>query len=360
MISIKNLSDHDLEAATLHQAKSEQSATLKLLEYLSELDARELYAKRGYSSLFVYVRDVLHYSESQASERINSMRLMRKVPEVKEALADKKLNLTNAAKIASFARQEKLSVKDTARVVAECAGKSTREVESLLLAQSSAPAGAKPETLKPVSVERSRLSVDLDQEMLQHIETIKKHSANPHLTIGDILKIALKNEAHRLEKRLTVKPPARETCVKNSTVPHKANESGSGEKKESANNGDSEPALTRDVSLLNAVAKPASPSKNHSSQKDLASDLPQCEPKKHRSRYIPKALKVAVRERAHHCCEYVDPESGKRCGAVKYLQLDHITPFAKGGTHTLDNLQILCARHNQLRVPQHLRPETRH
>jgi 5-methylcytosine-specific restriction endonuclease McrA len=31
-----------------------------------------------------------------------------------------------------------------------------------------------------------------------------------------------------------------------------------------------------------------------------------------------------------------------RCGATERLEMDHVVPVAKGGTHSLDNLQVLC------------------
>lgn len=37
------------------------------------------------------------------------------------------------------------------------------------------------------------------------------------------------------------------------------------------------------------------------------------------------------------------------CGAIESLVLDHILPIAKGGTSTLENVQLLCARCNTLK-----------
>lgn len=36
----------------------------------------------------------------------------------------------------------------------------------------------------------------------------------------------------------------------------------------------------------------------------------------------------------------------QRCGAEDRLQIDHVTPLAKGGNNDLDNLQLLCATCN--------------
>ena len=51
-----------------------------------------------------------------------------------------------------------------------------------------------------------------------------------------------------------------------------------------------------------------------------------------RSRYIPAAVRREVWRRDGGCCSYVDPHSGRRCGSRFLLELDHIVPFALGGS----------------------------
>ena len=60
--------------------------------------------------------------------------------------------------------------------------------------------------------------------------------------------------------------------------------------------------------------------------------------RKKRSRYIPKAIRRAVRKRDGNKC--------RQCGCRTQLQFDHRWPFSKGGKHTVDNLQLLCRRCN--------------
>lgn len=45
-----------------------------------------------------------------------------------------------------------------------------------------------------------------------------------------------------------------------------------------------------------------------------------------------------IREAQRDQCAY--------CGSTGDLHLDHITPVSRGGRHTIDNLQFLCAPHN--------------
>jgi hypothetical protein len=47
------------------------------------------------------------------------------------------------------------------------------------------------------------------------------------------------------------------------------------------------------------------------------------------------------------CCAHID-DNGNRCTETSYskLEVDHITPWSKGGRTTLDNAQLLCKHHN--------------
>ncbi|SRR5260370_36616831 len=51
-------------------------------------------------------------------------------------------------------------------------------------------------------------------------------------------------------------------------------------------------------------------------------------------RYISDDLRNAVLTRDNHRC--------RECGALSYLELDHIIPLSKGGATSYNNLQVLC------------------
>ena len=70
------------------------------------------------------------------------------------------------------------------------------------------------------------------------------------------------------------------------------------------------------------------------------------------NRYIPAAIKRLVWVRDNGCCSYVNPRTGRKCGARRFLHIDHILPFALGGGAEADNLRLLCAGHNQFRARQ--------
>lgn len=67
-----------------------------------------------------------------------------------------------------------------------------------------------------------------------------------------------------------------------------------------------------------------------------------------RSRYIPKNIRSSVYRRAQGKCEYTDLNTGKRCNSTKFLELDHLTAFARGGTHSVEGISLRCRAHNLL------------
>jgi len=66
-----------------------------------------------------------------------------------------------------------------------------------------------------------------------------------------------------------------------------------------------------------------------------------------RSRHIPAAVRDKIFIRDQGKCTYVG-RTGRRCGATRGLHIDHIVPYARGGTNTANNLRLLCAKHNRL------------
>ncbi len=76
------------------------------------------------------------------------------------------------------------------------------------------------------------------------------------------------------------------------------------------------------------------------------------------TRHIPRATRDHVFDRDGHRCTYVAPD-GTRCTATHDLQVDHVRPFALGGTHEPENLRVLCGAHNRRRAEEAFGPRRR-
>ena len=64
------------------------------------------------------------------------------------------------------------------------------------------------------------------------------------------------------------------------------------------------------------------------------------------SRYIPAAVRRAVSERDGNQCTFVDAQD-RRCKERQALQFHHHDPYARGGDHSPENIQLMCAPHNR-------------
>jgi hypothetical protein len=63
------------------------------------------------------------------------------------------------------------------------------------------------------------------------------------------------------------------------------------------------------------------------------------------SRYIPAAVRRAVRARDGTRCRFVDA-SGRRCEERHRLTYHHAYPFGVGGDHRPENIHLVCKPHN--------------
>lgn len=71
--------------------------------------------------------------------------------------------------------------------------------------------------------------------------------------------------------------------------------------------------------------------------------------KRSTTRHIPAQTRRAVWKRDEGRCQFTDPITQRRCYERHGLQLDHIHPYAAGGSHTPENLRLLCGAHNRHR-----------
>ena len=67
-----------------------------------------------------------------------------------------------------------------------------------------------------------------------------------------------------------------------------------------------------------------------------------------RTRHIPAATRDHVMHRDGMRCAFVAAD-GTRCAATHDLQVDHVVPWVRGGTHDAANLRVLCGQHNRRR-----------
>ena len=399
--TVSGLSDAQLLEETGTLARLDRQIQVFVIDHLCEVDARQLYLRRGYSSPFEYVTSGLGYSAAAAWRRINAMKLCRRIEGVRERLRDGSLTLDAAAQLqAAFERRDRerkrqaritgvatgtaaapqrpapsgpsqmpapklvLDVSAQKALVEQAAGKSTRQVMQMLAEVD--PALAVPaDRIRPLGEGRWELKVAIDAECQRGLEQLKGllSHVDPHMTLGQLVGRLVeegldrhdpsrprrgRNSARRAsdaERTSAPKQPASPTAV-TSSPDGPSPTTGS---MRPAPNSSSAPKSQREVDRQapSAATRTAGP-------ECIATSAPKSRAP---GRAIPAAVKREIWQRYEGRCGYVDPRTGRRCGSRHLLQVDHVFPYALGGGAEPSNLRLLCAAHHRHRHEE--RPRAR-
>ena len=352
--SLYILKDAELLMLTLHAAKTEKEATLALLDYLVEIDSRRLYAAvNACSSLFEYLVKELGFSHPAASERVNTVRLIRAVPPVKEHLETGRLTLTSAAQIQRFVNAEQkvdpkgraVSASEKEKVVEACLGKSKREVEKTLFEKHSEPARIlTQERVRAVTASRSEVKFTVSDDTLKKLKQLKDLTGDQALEkifdqALDVLLLTEKKKRGVIPKQPKLGERKLKSLIKSTSL--------------------IKSAVKRTIAPIIKSQTPVA-AENYAAQgpmadQTLARNKTEIKPETStefanpptlNSRFIPIDLKRRVFARSKGRCEFVDRRTKMRCECTFRLQIDHIIPLAIGGETTSSNLRHLCSAHN--------------
>lgn len=313
--SLKNISDESLSEKITTLVKTERKITYEILTCIREVEARRLYAKLGYSSMFEFLTKHLHYSEGSAQRRLQSARLLTELPEFSAQVQSGELKLSQLAKAQVLMKQEekstqqRISKENKKEILEQILNKNSFETEKILHQALNIPVITQ-ETItaqqdESVLLEHCLTSVQFAKlkqakDLFSHV----KHNPSMEELVELLCDFAISK-----------KTPSPTEKVRKSTKPQSEEKS---------------PALTQGFAVA-AV-------KSNRSRSDS-------KPKK--SRYISAKDKREVFRRAE-TCEYISPLTGKKCVSQYQPQTDHVIPVARGGGNELSNLRRLCRTHNLL------------
>jgi predicted restriction endonuclease len=295
-MDIKKLSDQALWDLTKNKVQAERNLTLEIIELLREVRARRLHLERGYKSFHQYCVKELKYDDGSAHRRIKALDLVTQVPEVISCIKSGTLSLTTASQVQNFfnheAKKDKpYSKEEKLELLTSLESKSKREIEKTLMTLAPETIN-KAEKIKYVSGTHLKMEFVIDEALMKKIEKLKNLTSHKNSSIRDLFE-SLVDEALK-KKDPEMKAKARSENAEKS--------------------------------------KTASPEKLQN------------------SRYIPAQIKRQVWLKANSQCTFTDPVSKARCEAKRFLQIEHIIPFALGGRSDLNNLTLLCSNHNKLRA----------
>jgi len=309
---MKSMTVTEMNIHLLGLVRNERKLTLEIISFISLFERCGGHLKMGCSSMHQYLTRILGYSDDQAYRRLKAARLLHQVPAVAEKLKKGSLNLTQISEAQkSFERAQKetgesVQIVKKIEILDSISNTNNFQTKALL----SEGLNLKPdegERAKPQSNKTVRLEITLTQEQYNKLNEIKSLLSHkiPSQSTADVLNVLFEQflKKHELTSKQT-----KETGVE-------------------------------DIQLKN-------------SQKIEAKPLPQEVEKvtqtvqtDKRSRYISVPIRRGIYQRARGCCEHRD-QKGVRCSSRYQLEFDHIQAFALNGSNGVENIRLVCSRHN--------------
>jgi hypothetical protein len=359
------LSDNQIVRKGDRAVHSRHDLAVVLLDCLVEIERRELYLKEGYPSLFAYCTDRWNYSPPKAGRTIAAARCVRAYPEVRTLLMEHRITVCGVSRIAGILTDE-----NRAELLGQVAGRKYAEIDRIVAARRTAPALR--ERIRPIGVKTPRRAEGAARrEGLFRRRPEAGASPDHPASSGDHSRIDSGNTAvnthpappkpreERFEIRFSagknlvaMLEQAKAICSRRATIEAvlvKVLD-------EFLDKHDPERRRARREKRRAKEEKrgPQEAEGRAPDQRKIAADAQSAESgnppggrSRKRSRHIPAAIRDAVFARDGGRCTFIGRNS-VRCSATTHLQIDHIEPFCRGGAHQLENLRLLCGKHNRL------------
>lgn len=361
--ALTQVSDHALLAGLTAHLAGERSSLAQVLAHLGEVEARRLYARAGYSSMYLYCVRALHLSEDAACRRLKAARAARAYPAIFEDIGSGRLTLSVVLLL-----EPCLTPGTATELLAAAAGLSKQQTEELLAARFPRP--DLPTLLRPVvepaesagatrALQEASASPapDVRAQTQPSIGEIPSNNADvttlgpvpaparvqvPELSgPGASTQTSERSVTPASHARVAPRSPGRfalqvtipqGTCDKLRRAQELLGAAGNGR--------DVAQVLDRALALLVRQLE---------QKRYAATERPRPRPRRSKAagRAIPAQVKREVHARDGGQCTFTS-ESGRRCEARGALEYDHIRPVARGGRTCTENLRLRCRAHNQL------------
>jgi hypothetical protein len=301
--TLSGLSDAELDARLRGLVARERTATADLIAHLAEMGSRDVHLRAGYASLFIYCRDALGLSESDAYTRAEAARAVRRFPVILDLLVEGAVTLSTVRVLAPH-----LTSENHRDVLESARGKRKLQVEEI--AAQLAPRPDAPDLVRKVpapwpTLIQPRVPFASADGPRAAVVPLAPHRYRLQVTIG----------GETLEKLRLARDMLRHV------IP----------------SGDDAAILDRALTALLA---------DLARKKFAAVESPRpAAGTAAASRHVPAEVKRAVWLRDLGRCAFV-AEGGRRCAERGFLEFHHVTPYAAGGEATVENVQLRCRRHN--------------
>lgn len=332
---------------TAEYTRQERLVTARLLVRLAAVETRELYAPAGYSTMWDYCLGELGMSDDAAGRRLWAARKCSEFPALFDALADERIHLTAVHTLAPFLRPENVD-----ELIGVAAGCSKPQLKDWLACRFPRP--AVPTEIRPIGPSMSMSPVMLlnQPSAAAHELPTANNVASSHALarvpvpstplISSETPVPLHHRAH-------VDPLNADQVKLSFTMPRRVLA-----KMQHAMALLGSAVAPDDVAaLFERLLDMSTPALEK--QKFAATDKPRGPRvrKPGNARSVPAHARREVWKRDGGQCTF-ESATGRRCTCRRGLQFDHVKPVAQGGDATLDNIRLLCPKHNQLEAERRL------
>jgi hypothetical protein len=331
-IVVEALSSPDLLAATQKLVHRSRGVEAELLLHLGEIDARKLFLAQAFNSMFAFCVGEYGFSEDAAYSRITLARAGRRLPAILEAVRGGRVHMTGLRLLAPH-----LNAENHAEVLAEAAGKPTRQIEELVARL--APKPDVPTVIRKVTSQACpAVEASLALSLGDGVGTATRDSS-PVRAVAPPAPVFARNEYRAL-----VVPLSEETVKFQFTATWACRDKlrqAQDLLRHRIPDGDVGKVVEKALEVLIEQVKKERFAEGRTPRKELPEQsTASC------SRHIPDAIKRAVFKRDGGRCTFTD-EHGRRCAETGGLEFDHRDGFARTRRHQADRIRLLCRAHNQ-------------
>ena len=359
-INLKNVPDQELLHRFGRLVQTERKITYQVLKYIAEIEMRKLYLP-SYNNLFSFLVKKHGYSESAAWRRISSAEILTQVPQISTKVEEGALSLTQLDQVQQAIRfvqkteKREVQLDEKVSILNKIENSTQRETKLILAQELSIPLVM--ENKETIHRDESvTLTITFSKEqiaLLEQVQDLIAHSV-PDKRWSEVMTYLAQKEVDR-RTRIQVKTNAKTKIKKNVSVNAKVDsankETNSISIKENIMTEVDSPQRTdkatdRGSTLHNTVW-------NYDSSRGREQDFKVNEEAFHTAalharRAIPPSVRKLILNR-DKCCQFKDPLTGQICGCKRFLQVDHIQAIWAGGINDIENLQAMCAQHNQFK-----------
>jgi hypothetical protein len=326
--AIHSLDDDALLTHFADVVREDRRVTAELLIHIAEIDARKLWAKEGYPSMFAMCVERFLMSEAAAGKRIQAARTATRFPVIVPLIALGELHVSGINRLAPH-----LTPGNHEYLLGRAKHKTIREIEQLV-----AELAPRPDVRARVArlPEHLPAAVDLTQPEASPVDSAPSPNLRDRATAGAPAAYALTSPPNAPLDGARVAPLSPGRFKLTATISESTHEK---LKKLSdlLPRADLSEILDRALGeLLDKTLR----------RKAALTKQPRLASPRSTGRDIPAAIRRAVWLRDGGRCAYVS-SSGRRCNATHDLEYHHKQLYALTGTHDVHTIELRCRAHNQ-------------